>query len=446
MTPQATRTPAPRPISALRCFRSVRAGRRDESGIALLLVLIALLLIAVLSLEVAQTSATQAKVGRNTMNEFLMRTAVDGRTHILRGALRYDRSRGAESDTEDEDWAWFNNETLSSWGVRSSSFEKQEGEESITFENTEVPIVAYCVDERSKLNLMGLARPADTPERRFTRRTLVRLIDIYREEWSEVDLNESDGEEMVDELMDWLGEQAEEEENPTPDVPTGRGKLLSVDDLLRVPGGKWTQQVLYDVRDPNLDPDEEAEVSDEAGDDAQFTRPNGVPGLINYLSVHAEPGANPALRINVNTCSRVLLQALFDDANDDLAEAIVEHRREGAGSEDEDATPGAGGGSEDEVGFFTNKGQMTRVDGMAESLDVYPRLNFFADVSSNVFSLHVICKVVTGTIDPDGFEDEDEGPRDLVASYQYREVVQRTEQGFVTLFTERRHDPILTDQ
>ena len=64
--------------------------RRREQGIALLLVLIAVVLIAALATEVSQTAATQHRVGRNAMNELLLRTAVDGRVHILRAALTYD--------------------------------------------------------------------------------------------------------------------------------------------------------------------------------------------------------------------------------------------------------------------------------------------------------------------------------------------------------------------
>ena len=416
----------------------MRRTKRSQRGIALLLVLIAAVLLITLALEIAQTSATQGRLGRNAMNDFLLRTASEGRLHILRASLRYDATSGDSKDTEADDWAWFNREQLSSWGERSGSGLPQDGEDNVTFRNTDVRIVAYCEDERSKLNLLGLSRPEDSADFTITGQALIRLIDEFRDHVSALDLSESDGQEMVDDLVEWLQDQGEEDDNPIPPVAAGRGKLQSVDDLLRVPGGKWKASVLFDVLDPDRDPEETTD--DAEGGDGEFERVNGVPGLLRYLTVHAESGANPPLRINVNTAPRAVLRALFDDHDRELADAIVEHRREGAG-EEESAAPAEG----DEVGFFANKSQLSRVEGMAESLDVYPRLNYFADVRSDVYSLRVVATMVTGTIEGEwDAEDEDaDEPRDIVASYQVREIVQRVEDGFVTLFRERRSDPIL---
>ena len=434
-------------------------GRRgDERGIALLLVLIALLLLAVLSIEVAQTSATQARIGGNSMNEFLLRTAVDGRVNILKSALAYDLSLGANVDSEDEVWSWHeNSETLSSWGERDSFASERDDPDELAAEtvdasNLDAEVTAWCEDERSKINLIGLSRPEGTPERRHTRDALIRLIDGFREEWSELDLNESEAEDMVDRLLDWLGEQGEEEENPTPDVIAGRGRLLAVDDLLRVGGDGWNEQVLFDVRDPNLDPDEEVDEDDSvggAGNDSDWRRPNGVPGLVNFVTVYAEPVANPPLRVNVNTAPVEVLRALLEPVHEDLAETIVEHRREGADSDDDGGAAGnagTGGEGEEQSGWFENKGQLTRVDGMGESLDAYPRLNFFADVQSNVFSLRVIARM-PGANPAAASEDFDEDDAPAVpdsAVFQYREVVQRLDNGFRTLWVERRFDPRLS--
>ncbi len=422
-----------------------RHSTRGRRGVALLMTLIALVLLAALALEVAQTAVTQDRVGKNTMYDFLLKSTVDGRVHILRSALRFDQTSGENLDTEADDWAWHSHDTLSNWGERST--DPPSGEEgTVTYRNTDVKLQAWCEDERSKLNLLGLSRPEDTPERRFTRETLIRLIDEFREDYGDLDLTDSDGREMVEELEEWLRDQSDSEENPMPDVPTGRGRLQSVDDLLRVPGGRWKRSVLYDVQDPDYDPEEGDDLQAEGGDQ-EWSRQNGIPGLINYLTVHAESTQNAPLRININTVGKPLLRALFDSTDADLADDIIEHRREGADAEeDETSNPPD---DENATGFFANKGQLTRVEGMGESLDAYERLNFFADVVSSVFSIRVQASMVTGTVNSLGEleEDEDsEGPRDVLASYQYREVVQRTDNGFLTLFVERRHDPLVEEQ
>ncbi len=423
--------------------------RRAERGVALLLVLIAIVLMAALATELTQTATTQGRLGRSAMNDFLLRTAAEGRMHILRASLRYDATNGDNVDTEDDDWAWSKHTDLSDWGERSATGVPEGGEDSVAYSNTDVQLVAWCEDERSKLNLTGLSRPEDSPEYRNTRETLLRLIDEFRDGWSSLDLSESDAQEMVDDLTEWLRDQSEDDANPIPPVASGRGRLQSVDDLLRVPGGKWKREILYAVKDVDVDPDAESDDLPETAD-GEWRRPNGVPGLVEFLTVHLESGGTPALRINVNTAPKALLRALFDERDRELGDAIVDHRREGAGETD-DTGSGTGDSSGDgaETGYFKTKADLTKVEGMAESLDEYPRLNYFADTRSDVYSCYVIASMVTGTYDADPDadpDDEDAGPRDIEARLQRRDVVQRTEQGFITLYSEIRHDPVLRDR
>ncbi len=419
-----------------------RHAHHREEGIALLLVLISLVLVAALATEVSQTAATQSRIGRNTMNDFLLRSAIEGRANICRAALKFDATNGESLDTEADDWAWHAHENLSSWGERASdSGSRSPGENSTAFTNTDVQIVAWVEDERAKVNLLGLSRPPNTPDFDHTKELLIRVIDEFRESWSSLDLTEADASEMVQDLIDWLEDQSDDDDNPMPAVLSGRGRLQSVTDLLRVPGGKWTKLILLDARDPDTDPEDEDDYGSGDTEGEEWSRRNGVPGLWNYLTVHAESQANAPLRINVNTCSKIVLRALFDERDADLADDIIEHRREGADDENDSAAE-SGGNGEDETGYFRNKGLLSRVESMPEALDEYPRLNFFADTRSDVFSIRIVATMVTGSVDGEFDDDDDEsGPRDIVASYQYREVVQRTDQGFVTLFVERRHDP-----
>ncbi len=424
-----------------------RCARR---GIALLIVLVVLVLVATLATEVAITARTHFTLADHSMHELLLRSAVEGREQILLRALRFDQTKGENIDTEDDDWAWANRETLSSWGERGQgnfgTVSGDEESEAFTFSNTAVELEAWVEDERSKLNVRGLVRPDDSPGHTMTKEALIRLIDVFREDTEDLDLSDSEAQEMVDDLVEWLHEAEDSEENPMPPLKPNRGRLLTADDLLRVPGGKWKSEILYDVRDPadyededdgRRRRDDDADADAAGGGGSNFERRNGVPGLIHYITVFAEDVADPPLRINVNTAPLPVLRAMLDPQDDALAEAILAHRREGAGADEEEESAGTG---EETSGFFKSKADLTKVDGLGDDLSKYPRLNFFADVQSSVFSLCVIARMVT--VQGEAGEEDEDAPRDVVSTYQHRRVVQRTQGGFTTIFTERRSDPL----
>lgn len=432
----------------------VRPVRRAR-GVALLIVLVVLVLIATLATEIAISAKTSYRMADHAMEDLLLRTAVDSRVEVLKCALRYDGTNGSGYDGEADDWSWHNHEKLSSWGERASSTSGSvTGDEAgltASFKNTDVEITAWCEDERSKVNLRGLMKPEDSPVFQNTRDLLVRVIDLYREQNSSLDLTDGDAKEMVDDLVKWLQAEADTEDNPMPAVKPNRGRLQSVDDLVRVPGGHWTPERLYDVKDPNVDEEEAApEPASGPGEDPTWGRVNGIPGLARYLTVFAEDSADPAMRVNVNTAPLVVMKALFDANDEDIAEELITHRREGAedasttGSTPGTSTGGTGGTSNDPAkGFFKSKQDLTKVDAFGQDVAKYPRLNFFADVSSPVYSIRVIAKVVRKTGDDvDTGTTEDGAPRQVDAIYDYRAVVQRTAAGFLTLYTERRSDPI----
>jgi type II secretory pathway component PulK len=444
--------------------------QRRSRGIALLVVLVVLVLIATLATEIAITARTHYKLADNSMEELLLRSAVDARVPVLKAALRYDGTNGSGYDGEADDWAWHNHERLSSWGERATNYQNVESDAAqsvAAFKNTDAKITAWCEDERSKLNLRGLMRPEDTDVFRNTRDTLIRLIDLYREKWSSLDLSEGDAKDMVDDLVRWAQAEADTEDNPMPAVKPNRGRLQSLDDLLRVPGGHWTAERLEDVKDPEADEDAAPVAQDTAegtsnADDVAWVRGNGVPGLMRYLTVWAEDVADPPMRININTAPLVVFKALLDSADEDLAEKAIEHRREGAaepasatGSTSSTSTSGTSGttgttgttsgkgGGTDQAnqGFFRAKADLAKVEGFEQDLAKYPRLNFFADVQSNVYSLRVIARVVRSSGEDSG-GSEDSAPKEIAAVHDLKIVVQRTNAGFLTLYVERRTDPL----
>lgn len=431
--------------------------RRAARGIALLLVLIVLLLIATLSTEIAITSRTQYELSQSAMDDFLLDATVRSRRTILIASLRFDATRGDGIDTEGDDWSWRNRETLSKPGDTIPDSDTNSGEESSSlvrhYSNRDVDVLAWCEDERSKINLRGLLKPADDPVHRFTKEALVRLIDGYRDRWNSLDLSDSEAQDMVNDLAEWLAEAADTEDNPMPATKPNRGRLLTVDDLLRVPGGKWTLERLYDVRDPDaaeagdLERTIDAEASStadtgESGDDPAWVRQNGVPGLYRYLTVWAETTVvDPAMKINVNTAPLAVMRAMFESDDEELAETVISHRRKGGVMwEQEETESGAGGAADDSGGgWFKTKDDLKKVEGIGEDLTKFPRLAFFADVQSAVYSLRIIATRVAATTE----EEDSDGPKEIVADLQTREVVQRTARGVLSLYSERRRDPRL---
>jgi type II secretory pathway component PulK len=453
----------------------IRRSVRRSQGIALLIVLVVLVLIATLATEIAVTAKTHHTISRHSMDDLLLRTAVDGRVEILKAALTYEASRGLGYDGENGTWSWKNQEKshLSSWGERgASTFAQSSGdsEGGIPYKNSDVQIVAWCEDERSRINLRGLMKAEETDVFKHTRDTLVRLIDLYRDRWSALDLSEGDAREMVDDLVQWLQADSDTDDNPMPAVKPNRGRLQSIDDLLRVPGGRWTQERLYDVKDPDQAEDENgttwsssqssAETTG-AGENGAWDRLNGIAGLSRFITVFAETTtADPPMRVNINTASVTVLRALLESGEDELAQAIADHRRQGAedtsggtsGTSGTSGTQGASGtgSTEGTDSYFRSKADLSKVEGMDKDLAKYPRLNFFADTTSTVYSLRVIARVVrssSGSMSTaeDDFADSDE-PRQVDAVCDYRQVVQRTSAGFITILTERRTDPQFDSQ
>lgn len=442
--------------------------RRRSRGVALLLVLVVLLLVATLATEIALTARTHYQLSTHSMNDFLLRSVVEGRRQILLQSLRYDWSADQGAlDKEDDPWSWWylkEHSILSSWGETdtssASSTPLEEGEGTApsatrqVYRNRDVKLLGWCEDERGKLNLRGLLWEEDSPTFIQHKAALIRLIDRYREKWPELDLSDSDASTMVDELVEWLKDKEDSDENPLPPTHARQGRLLALEELLRVPGGKWRSELLYDVRDPEQSeesdfsrrisaPDPDANDADGPADDAGFGWTNGsgtVPGLFRYLTVWSEGTAGTAPKINVNTASLVVLESLFEPGDEDLAKAILDQRRQGAGS-DEQTSSTTGGSTDAGATWFKAKADLAKVEGMGDDLARYPRLDTLADVKSSVYSLRIVATIVAGQ--QEGDEETGTESKDITAQYQYREIIQRTQQGYQSLHAERRNDPIL---
>lgn len=434
--------------------------RSRSAGVALLLVMVVLLLVATLATEIALTARTHAKLADHAMDDFLLRSVVDGRRNVLVAHLRFDASHADNLDTEGDAWSrrgLDDRGAMRTWGQAGGSSAEDEPPPSDpdeadaaarVYRNRDVEFEAWCEDERSKINLRGLLWEEDTPTFLHTREALVRLIDRYREHWGELDVSDSDAREMVTDLVEWLQATDDNDDNPKPPTKNRQGRLLSLEDVFRVPSGKWTPELCWDVRDPEqaeegdfsrrsyVAPDEEQEGDDDAPVDARWEWANGVPGLFRYLTVWGEGTTGNQPKINVNTAPKPVLEALFDAGQEDLAAALLEHRRSGG---DPYGSASGDSSSEQTGGWIKAKADLSKVEGMGDDLGRYPRLDFFAETKSATFSIRVVATMVTGNVEG----EDDEGPRDIRSDYQYREIVQRTQQGVVSLYAERRHDPLL---
>lgn len=444
------------------------AGGRQRGG-ALIVVLIVLVLMAALSLEVAATASTHGRLADEGMNDFLLRTSVEGRREILRSAILYAKKSSQSVTREDMDWAWYNHDLLGRWSDTggAGAFSYKESEGATAYTNTGVELLAWAEDERSKVCLLGLVPPGNEEKNSVhdrTRQVLIRLIDVYREAWSDLDVSESEAEEMVDDLITYLHKSADDEdESPLPNTPEKLGRLQCLDDLLRVPGGHWTMERLYDVKDPNwqdeeevrrADPGDEPEQASEGTEDERFFRQNGPPGLIRFLTVNAQGGDDPQIRINFNTAPYTVLRALFEAQDENLAQAIIDHRREGVG----DGNADANADSSEQTGYFQGAADLAKVDGIEDNWQTqYPVAASFFDVDSRMFSIYVIGKTVKQSEDDAPVDDQ--VVQDALATYQYHEIVEYVTGGAAgagagagaggqggsgslqTRFVERRRDP-----
>jgi len=426
-------------------------------------VLIVLVLMAALALEVAATAATHGRLAEHGMNEYLLRTAAEGRREILRSAILFSKKSSPNVTREDMDCFWHNHDLLGQWSDTggSGAFAQTTGEGATGYKNTDVTLLAWAEDERAKLCLLGLVpKPTDegTGIHDRTRKILIRLIDVYREPWSDLDLTESDAEEMVDALVEYLQTSIDDDDEvPIPSTPDKIGRIQSLNDLQHISG--WSPERLFDVKDPDWDEDEDArlysdsedEEPEEGIEDQQFFRQNGVPGLVRFLTFHAQGGDDPQIRINFNTAPYTLLRAMFEPQNEELAQAIVEHRREGVGDSD-DATSAS---SEDQSGFFTGPADLAKVEGIEDNWQTeFPDLAALFDVDSRTFSMWVISKVVQQEAET-GATDEDVIP-EVLATYQYHEIVEYvsgsgtggagSSASLSTRLVERRRDPFFNRQ
>jgi len=365
--------------------RNAPLPRRGERGIALVIVLLVLILTSILALEIKSTA-------KNKRNSFLMQQAMAGQLEILKQVLLFDAK---ENQVEKLDDAW-NDEKYTDFqeGPTEEDLEDRDPSEPISSEGFELK--ARVEDEGRKFNLKNLI-VEDEEQRKHWERIFIRLLVQFREDHGIHALTESAAEDVLKDVKEWFERKDDERGLPVPAVKEGAGVMLTPDELLLVEG---IDRDLWFDRKP-----------EEEFDDT-------IPGLYRYLTLWSEG------RINLNTADPVVVRALFDPQDEQLAEDFLVWRDEEAEEQPEDL------GLDDEPvkNALTAVADLNSLDGFDPEVVARNRFGQVLGFQGDVFSIHL--------------EAEDENG----LRRQERWVVRRNPAGVTTLLFEERNDPAVEEE
>ena len=277
----------------------------EESGIALLLVLVCLLLTSILALEIKSTAALHLRLAENQRDDFLVRQVMRGRLEILKQVLLLDAE---ENSVEALDDRWADEKYTDI-----SPDEDEEPDESEPVSTEGVSLTTRIEDEARKFNLHNLL--VENEEiRAHWEKVFLRLLVLYREDADQGSVDSGQAESLLDKLKDWLVRKDDPDGIPRPATADEARVMITPDELLMVEG--FTREILYDLAPPE----------DE-------TEP--IPGLLRYLTVWS---AGP---VNLNTAEPAMVRALFSEEDEASADSFIEWRQEEAEEQPENLHPDA---------------------------------------------------------------------------------------------------------
>lgn len=321
--------------------------RRDgERGIALLIVLLLVLIIAPFAEHYARQVGLEARTARNVVDQLAIENAIDGQFELVLARLEQD----AAEDEVDSLYDTMFDEAIQ---------ERQE-------RDTEVSLSTRVFDESGKFNVLNLVRAPAGERREAMRERLVRLLVLARQDSKEA-IDETLARELVEDAIGFLSGKKARGQIPKPSTPDSRGFLLLED--LAFANPKWGP-LLADQRD---------------ADDV-------APGLARFLTVYG-PG-----KVNLNTADLVVLKAFFP-SDETIAERIVE-RREGE-EEDDGKDSGAKDTSKDasdeqakQGNPFTDVNQVNQVEGVTPLLLQKDKVDLGSDfdVKSAFWSMRIMAE------------------------------------------------------
>jgi type II secretory pathway component PulK len=372
------------------CARTEAAGTAGpESGVALLLVLVVLLLTSILALEIKGTAALHWRLAQNQRDDFLVRQVMRGRLEVLKQVLLLDLQ---ENDIEalDDRWA---EERYSE--ISPDEDEEPDPEEPVSTESASLSV--RIEDEARKFNLHNLVTQNEEL-RAHWEEVFVRLVRDYRKEYGRGTVSEGDAIELLENLKGWLARKDDPDGMPRPATEDESRVIITPDELLMVEG--FTREILYD-----LAPEEEGE--------------EPVPGLLRYLTVWS---AGP---VNLNTAEPAVIYALFEAQDEVAAENLLAWREEEAEEQPENLHPDA----EPKRNAIRTPQDLLTIDGFTAEVLQRSRITPETVTAASLrFSVHLIGESAEGI------------------RRQERWVLERNAEGFTTLLYEERNDPTFGEE
>jgi type II secretory pathway component PulK len=334
-----------------------RAPRRQERGIALILVLIVLPLVAIIMVQLNFETTIGQHLAANILANQQFKYAIRARV----GQMRLRLVRDLKNDNQNVQQQGAFDHYSDEWGPDSEQGQTatvvRRGDKD---QGDDITLYTEIVDEQSKFNI-NLLRHTD--KKRAARATEVfrTLLDLYRDaryedlEDNEWDLNDSEAEEVTQAVLTFLkGEERDQRidasEIPAPSEDMKQG-AFTVDDLVFAHRLFRTKRLL------------DRFVDAETGEQ--------IPSLADFLTVYGDG------RINVNTAPIQILRAMFrsEEGRAEVAKQILNGR---GGFLDSEEDKEAADKLEEEREEMRQAGDE---EGLDDSISVYTTVN---DLTQNV--------------------------------------------------------------
>ena len=435
-------------------MRPHTAGPASQRGVALLIVLVVLFIVAVLMVDISLTAATARRSAHNASTEFLMDAAIEGHFQVAVAQILYDQSENNYDGGDDrwarEEYTKFESKSqrekdqaaAASGPAPAKAGGEEEGGVRVLGDSDDIAVTTRIEDEERKFNLYLLLKQADTKKQDEAREKFAVLLDRFRED-TPLDLSRTRAEELKDRIVDYINRDppGEGEKGKIPLPRTGKWCLLTPDELRNAEGledrdhAMPAEGILYDAREPRA-------VKAWLEDPGNNEPPKVYPGLLRYVTlwsggawagkVDADAMKRMVL-VNLNTAEKPVLETLFAHNPGDFTfvDKIIEYR--GAPKEDSKTTSGEAPKADEPLPqhqYFQKFEDLKKVDGLEDGT-VLARNGIDGTTvtfSSDTFSVDILAE-----------RDE--------TSKQVRTVVRRNKlaagspPGYQTLLREERADP-----